>query len=386
MAFPLRAEPPEETARVPALPAFEKDARILFQGDSITDGNRGRNQDPNHILGHGYAFLIAAKYGAAAPELNLTFLNRGVSGNTINDLAKRWQKETLDLKPTLLSVLVGINDTSRDLPLDQFEKEYDRLLTEAKESNPKLRLVLGEPFTLPSGPKKDGFEKWQASVKQRQEVVAKLAKKHGAGPGPLPEGLRRRLPPRRPTTGSGTESILLIPVTSSWPTSGCERSRSSGRQRSDQFFASCQVRVARDTARDHGIEDRGTLPTSRTSGGFMLKLATKFAPQPSAFETAYRAGFRFAELWLGPAVLADWQGVVRQARDYPIVYALYFPNKLDLLPEALEQTVSLYRGLEQPLPRHPPADGRQVPGSPPAPGARAAPGRREPQIEPGRTP
>jgi lysophospholipase L1-like esterase len=175
-----RAEPPEETARVPALPAFEKDARILFQGDSITDGNRGRNQDPNHILGHGYAFIIAAKYGAAAPELNLTFLNRGVSGNTINDLAKRWQKETLDLKPTLLSVLVGINDTSRDLPLEQFEKEYDRLLTDAKENNPKLRLVLGEPFTLPSGPKKDGFEKWQASVKQRQEVVAKLSKKHGA--------------------------------------------------------------------------------------------------------------------------------------------------------------------------------------------------------------
>ena len=39
---------------------FPKNSRILFQGDSITDGNRGRSADPNHILGHGYAFIIAA--------------------------------------------------------------------------------------------------------------------------------------------------------------------------------------------------------------------------------------------------------------------------------------------------------------------------------------
>ena len=45
---------------VEPLKAFTPGARILFQGDSITDGNRGRSADPNHILGHGYAFIIAA--------------------------------------------------------------------------------------------------------------------------------------------------------------------------------------------------------------------------------------------------------------------------------------------------------------------------------------
>ena len=68
--------------------AFAPGARILFQGDSITDGNRGRSADPNHILGHGYAFLIAAKFGAAFPEAKLEFFNRGVSGNTVLDLEK----------------------------------------------------------------------------------------------------------------------------------------------------------------------------------------------------------------------------------------------------------------------------------------------------------
>ena len=53
------------------LAAFAKDSVILFQGDSITDGKRGRNPDPNHILGHGYVFIIAAKYGAGFPELEL---------------------------------------------------------------------------------------------------------------------------------------------------------------------------------------------------------------------------------------------------------------------------------------------------------------------------
>ena len=95
---------------VEPIAAFTPGARILFQGDSITDGNRGRSADPNHILGHGYVFIIAAKYGAAFPELKLDFLNRGVSGNTVLDLEKRWQKDTLDLKPDVLSILIGVND------------------------------------------------------------------------------------------------------------------------------------------------------------------------------------------------------------------------------------------------------------------------------------
>ncbi|NBV79857.1 MAG: lysophospholipase, partial [Verrucomicrobia bacterium] len=60
------------------MPAFADGTRVLFQGDSITDGNRGRSADPNHILGHGYAFIIAARHGAGFPERKLDFFNRGV--------------------------------------------------------------------------------------------------------------------------------------------------------------------------------------------------------------------------------------------------------------------------------------------------------------------
>ena len=159
---------------------FTSGARILFQGDSITDGNRGRGADPNHILGHGYAFIIAAKYGATFAPLNLEFINRGVSGNTVLDLQKRWSADTIDLKPDVLSVLIGINDKGHGVPLEQYEPAYDALLKEARAANPKLRLVLCEPFTLPVGKRKENYETWRAGVQARQDAVARLAAKYGA--------------------------------------------------------------------------------------------------------------------------------------------------------------------------------------------------------------
>ena len=107
--------------------------------------------DPNHILGHGYVFITAARHGAAFPDARLDFSNRGISGNTVLDLAKRWQKDTLDLKPDVLSILIGVNDNGKGVPLDQYEQVYDQILREAKAANPQIKLVLGEPFVKPTG-------------------------------------------------------------------------------------------------------------------------------------------------------------------------------------------------------------------------------------------
>jgi lysophospholipase L1-like esterase len=159
--------------------AFALKARILFQGDSITDMARGRGTDPNHVLGHSYVFLLAAKYGAAFPELEIDFVNRGVGGSTVLDLEKRWQKDTIDLKPDLLSILIGVND-NKVMPVEQYEKVYDKLIADAKAANPNLKLVLGEPFGLPVGLRKETWEAWNDGLTKRREVVAKLAKAHGA--------------------------------------------------------------------------------------------------------------------------------------------------------------------------------------------------------------
>jgi len=160
------------------MPAFHDRARILFQGDSITDGNWGRNFDPNHILGHGYVFIIAAKYGALWPERHLEFMNRGVSGNCVRELKERWKSDAIDLKPDLLSVLTGINDSGKGVPLDEYERTYDRLLSDARAANPKLNLVLGEPFWVPEEREADDLK--AQDVAARGAIVAKLAEKHHA--------------------------------------------------------------------------------------------------------------------------------------------------------------------------------------------------------------
>jgi lysophospholipase L1-like esterase len=162
------------------MPAFFDGARILFQGDSITDGNRGRNADPNHILGHGYQFIIAAKYGDDLANRNLTFINRGISGNKVSDLARRWPTDTIDLKPDVLSILVGVNDLNYGVPAEDYERQYDQLLADTVKALPNVRLVLGEPFGLPVAGKKNDWDQYRARLVERDEIVNRLGLKYHA--------------------------------------------------------------------------------------------------------------------------------------------------------------------------------------------------------------
>lgn len=154
---------------------------FLFQGDSITDGNRGRSKDPNHIMGHGYAFSIASRVGAAFPEKANLFYNRGISGNTITDLAKRWQTDTLDLKPDVLSILIGINDTDsvvrqqNIVTTEQYEEVYHSLLTQTHTQLPECMFVLCEPFILPVGRVKENWSLFHDDLQKRQEAVSRLS-------------------------------------------------------------------------------------------------------------------------------------------------------------------------------------------------------------------
>lgn len=166
------------------VPLFKLESRILFQGDSITDGGRGRNGDPNHVLGHSYAFLIAARYGASYPERHLVFFNRGVSGNKVPQLAERWDKDTLELKPTVVSILIGVNDIwhplndGKEVSAEAFEAGYDKLLADTVAALPNVKLVLGEPFILPGKATSPKWDVWQDHLKKFQAVVEKLGKKY----------------------------------------------------------------------------------------------------------------------------------------------------------------------------------------------------------------
>ncbi len=161
---------------------FHQGDVILFQGDSITDCGRTANGHPTQALGDGYVRLVAREIGQALPNRNLTFVNRGISGNRVTDLAARWRHDTINLKPNFLSILVGVNDalsTARGpVSAERFEQVYDQLLRDTWTALPKTRIVLCEPFMLPVGMDRPTFEAALTEVKKRQEVVARLSAKY----------------------------------------------------------------------------------------------------------------------------------------------------------------------------------------------------------------
>lgn len=154
---------------------------LLFQGDSITHGGRCTNSDPNHVMGHGYQFIVASKLCADNLDKNIKTFNRGISGNRIADLYGRWIEDTLNLKPTILSILIGVNDVwfehdwnSGSNPA-RFEKIYRLMLDEALEQNPKLKLILMEPFVGEHFSSEERKCFFTENIKGIQNVVAKLA-------------------------------------------------------------------------------------------------------------------------------------------------------------------------------------------------------------------
>lgn len=185
------AETPANTSGVAGynyqLPNIPPGSTLLFQGDSITDMNWGRNQsDRNHYLGHSYVYLIASRLHTDMPHAKLNFLNRGMSGHTVANLKSRWQKDALDLKPDVLSILIGINDVGRairsntEVDVAAFTADYRSLLEQSREANPQLKLVLLEPFVLPVGKVKEQWDTYRSQVDSLRPVVATLAKDYGA--------------------------------------------------------------------------------------------------------------------------------------------------------------------------------------------------------------
>lgn len=126
--------------------------RILFQGDSITDCIRRREDFSN--VGNGYALLLKAQLGFEYPE-KFDFQNRGIGGNRIVDLYARIKSDIINLKPDYLSILIGVNDVWHELggchngvDAEKFERIYCMMIEEIKEALPQIDIVILEPFCL----------------------------------------------------------------------------------------------------------------------------------------------------------------------------------------------------------------------------------------------
>ena len=184
--------------------------RVVYIGDSITDGNWGKADgkpssqrnlwDRNHLFGSGYMYLCASYYEGYFPDRDYRFFNRGVGGHALGDLAARWQEDVIDLRPDVLSVFVGTNDAERhlgrllraddpktvpDFDFADWERTYRGLLDQARQANPALKIVLCTPFAAPCGKIVEGalgeyYPLRQRILAQCCVIVERIAADYGA--------------------------------------------------------------------------------------------------------------------------------------------------------------------------------------------------------------
>ena len=150
--------------------------KILFQGDSITDCGRDRS-DP-HDLGPGYPGMVAEILREEYPEIEFEFINLGISAEQTKDVLKRAETDIVDIKPDLVTILLGVNDTWHHIgdknwvPAEKYESNYRGILEAVKRTG--ARLVMLEQYVLPA----EGMEVFHPDIDAKIQITRKLAREY----------------------------------------------------------------------------------------------------------------------------------------------------------------------------------------------------------------
>lgn len=168
---------------------------ILFQGDSITDC--GRNRESKSSLGAGYAFMTAGKIAMDYPG-RYQCINKGISGNRVVDLYARIKADAINLKPDIMTVLIGVNDVWHEfnkqngVSNEKYAMILEMFLREVMEACPEIKIILLEPFVLPGTANEANFEAFDHEVRLRAASCKAVAQKLNLPFIPLQEALEAR--------------------------------------------------------------------------------------------------------------------------------------------------------------------------------------------------
>lgn len=151
--------------------------KILFQGDSITDA--GRNRDDIHDLGFGYPKYAADFLKKAFPDVDFEFVDLGISGNQTKDLVDRLESDFIDIQPDIVSIMIGVNDVWHHagdkswIPAEVFEARYRTVLEKIKTQT-KAKIMIIEPFLIPVADK----EFFREDLDPKIQIIRRLAREY----------------------------------------------------------------------------------------------------------------------------------------------------------------------------------------------------------------
>ena len=150
--------------------------KILFQGDSITD--TGRIRSDFHDLGQGYPLYVAQILRSAYPDIEFEFINRGVSADKTGDVLARVKEDLIDIKPDIVTILLGVNDTWHHVDDKNwedgkiYESNYRAILEAAKKTGAKI--IMMEQYVLPA----KGMECFHPDIDAKIQITRKLAREY----------------------------------------------------------------------------------------------------------------------------------------------------------------------------------------------------------------
>ena len=160
---------------------------ILFQGDSITDCGRIRENVEN--MGNGYPLFIKARLEYENHN-KFMFRNRGIGGAGILGVYERRKADIIDLSPDYMSILVGVNNvwneflTDNGVDFNRYEKIYSKLIEEVSTAVPDIKIIILEPFFLKGSKTEDTeeipdrWEKFSLGMKEIAKRTNSIAEKY----------------------------------------------------------------------------------------------------------------------------------------------------------------------------------------------------------------
>ena len=164
---------------------------FVFQGDSITDAGRNRNNDNDR--GCGYPTFVAGRLGASHPG-EFVFYNRGISGDRVVDINSRIRSDLINLKPDYLTVLIGINDVWHEIggrrngvSNKKYYKTYCDIIEEVLDMCPGVKIFILEPFVLKAAATENDWNVFKNETALRAASAKAVAEKYGLTFIPLQE-------------------------------------------------------------------------------------------------------------------------------------------------------------------------------------------------------
>ncbi|MBY0528201.1 MAG: SGNH/GDSL hydrolase family protein [Gemmataceae bacterium] len=150
--------------------ALKKGDKIVFLGDSITQGGGGAQ---------GYITLVKKALDEKQKDLGIETINAGISGNKVPDLQRRVEKDVIGKKPAVVFIYIGINDVwhgerdpAKGTPKDKFESGLKEVIGKITDAGAKV--IVCTPTVI--GEKKDGANKLDKQLDEYADISRKVAK------------------------------------------------------------------------------------------------------------------------------------------------------------------------------------------------------------------